>query len=668
MRRLALVLFVVAVAAAWWLRGLPVSLAQGPERQQLPANTLEGGIAWINTRSPIHLEDLRGKVVVLDFWTYCCINCHHILPTLAKLEQKYPNQVVVIGVHTAKFEAEKDTDNIRKKVAEYGIKHPVVNDAEQAIWNRLGVSSWPTLIVIDPLGRAVAGAAGEVGFEALDRVVGRVVAEARKAGNLNETPLKFEPEDEKSHDAPLRYPGKVLADAAGKRLFIADTANNRIVVTDLDGKHLATIGNGIPALKDGSYDAAGFNRPQGICLVGSTLLVADTENHAIREVDLEDQTVTTIAGTGEQAPFRVTGGPAKSSPLSSPWDVLPDPSNPDRIYIAMAGLHQLWTLDRAQGEVKVWAGSGLENITDGKRAAAAFAQPSGLATDGQWLYVADSEVSGIRAVALKGDRVETIVGVHLFGFGDKDGVGNKVRLQHCLGLAHGDGKLYVADTYNNKVKVCDPKPKSVRTFVGSGEPGLRDDPAQFDEPGGLSLAGTTLYVADTNNHAIRAIDTKTKAVRTLKLDGVAAPKPPRRPPTFPNAVALSAPAAKVQPGESFGLDVSLALPEGYKINPDAPMPYLVETPGRTDVLGPGAPPSGGRVGPPATSFRVEVPLAQPAKAGETLEVKLSVSAFLCRESLCEIHSYVWTVPVTFAEGGGEAVALSNAGESPGGGR
>ena len=563
MRRAALCLIAAAaLGAAAWLKVTPVSNAQGPEPRPLPANLLEGGVAWLNTRSPIHFEDLRGKVVILDFWTYCCINCHHVLPTLAKLEQKYPNELVVIGVHSPKFDAEKDTENVRKKVAEYGIKHPVVNDAEQIIWNRLGVESWPTIVVIDPLGRGLVKHPGEVDFETIDRFVGRVIADAKKAGILNETPLKFEPEDEKVHEAPLRYPGKVLADAAGQRLFISDTANNRIVVTDLAGKHVATIGNGAPGLKDGSFDAASFHRPQGLCLIGSTLLVADTENHAIREVDLENQAVATVAGTGEQAPFRTRGGPAKSSPLSSPWDVLPDPSNPDRIYIAMAGLHQIWTLDRARGEVRVWAGSGREDILDGKRATAAFAQPSGLATDGQWLYVADSEVSGIRAIALRGDQVETIVGVHLFGFGDVDGVGKQVRLQHCLGLAYGGGKLYVADTYNNKVKVCDPKRKSVQTFIGTGQAGLSDNPAQFDEPGGLSLAGTTLYVADTNNHAIRVVETTTKAVRTLKLEGVTPPRPPRRPPTFPNAVALQAPAAKVQPGDSFELEVNLALPEG----------------------------------------------------------------------------------------------------------
>jgi thiol-disulfide isomerase/thioredoxin len=627
----------------------------------LPANALDGGVAWLNTRGPIHLDQLRGKIVLLDFWTYCCINCHHVLPDLARLEAKYPNELVVIGVHSPKFPAEKDTENIRKKIAEYAIKHPVINDANQTIWNNFGVRSWPTLVLIDAKNRYVGFVAGEGNYEVLDKKIAELVAEHRANGELNPTPLKFEPEDEKSHNEALRYPGKILADAAGGRLFVSDTGHNRIVITDLDGKLIAAAGNGAVGQKNGPFEQANFNRPQGMCLIGpDTLLVADTENHMIRALDLKARTVSTVAGTGKQAPFRARGGPVKSSPISSPWDVLPDPSNQDLVYIAMAGPHQIWRLDLAAGKVELWAGSGYENITDGSRANAAFAQPSGLATDGEFLYVADSEVSGVRRVALKQDRVETVVGVDLFGFGDVDGVGPKVRLQHCLGLAYGDGKLYIADTYNNKIKVCDPKAKSVHTFVGAREPGDTDDPPRFDEPGGLSLAGNTLYVADTNNHAVRAIDVRTKAVRTLALDGVAPPNPPKRPPTFPNALAIQAPAVKVRPGQEFGLEVALSLPEGYKLNPDAPMPYLVEAPGQEGLLGPGALPSGGRVDPPSETFAVSVPLAKPAEAGQTIRLKLSVAAFLCRETLCEIHSYVWEVPVTFAEGGTDRVALSNA--------
>jgi thiol-disulfide isomerase/thioredoxin len=634
--------------------------ASQAQDRALPANALEGGVAWLNTRGPIHLDQLRGKIVLLDFWTYCCINCHHILPDLARLEAKYPNELVVIGVHSPKFPAERDTDNIRKKIAEYSIKHPVINDANQVIWNNFQVRSWPTLVLIDARNRYVGFVSGEGNYDILDKKIGELAAEHRAKGELNATPLKFEPEDEKSHNEALRYPGKILADADGQRLFISDTGHNRIVITDLNGKLIDTAGNGAIGQKDGPFEQANFHRPQGMCLIDpDTLLVADTENHMIRSLDLKARTVATIAGTGKQAPFRARGGPARSSPISSPWDVLPDPANPKVVYIAMAGPHQIWRLDLTAKRVALWAGSGYENITDGTRETAAFAQPSGLATDGTYLYVADSEVSGIRRVAMKKDVVETVVGVDLFGFGDVDGSGEKVRLQHCLGLAYGDGKLYVADTYNNKIKLCDPRTRSVHTLVGTKEPGDGDDPPQFDEPGGLSLAGPTLYVADTNNHAIRALDVATKAVRTLGLEGVTPPNPPKRPPSFPNASKIAVADAKLTPGQGFGVDVTLNLPEGYKLNPDAPMPFLVETPGRSDLLGPDTPPTGGRIEPPSATFTVPVTLAKPAQAGDSVPLKLSVAAFICRDTLCEIHSYVWEFAVTFAPDGSERVSVSN---------
>lgn len=664
--------FILGVVAFGLLAGAVVST--GPisratpmptQRQngfQLPADALDGGRDWINTRGALHLAELKGKIILLDFWTYCCINCHHILPTLARLEAKYPNQLVVIGVHSGKFDAEKVTDNIRQKVNEYGIKHPVVNDADLTIWNKFGVRSWPTLAIIDPTGRLVTNPSqdgGEIPFEVLDRFVGRLVAEHRQHGTLDETPLQFEPEDEKAHSSPLRFPGKVTADLTSKRLFISDTAHNRIVVTDLDGKLIDTIGDGQPGLKNGTFSEARFNRPQGARLVGDVLYVADTENHAIRAVDLGAQSVTTVAGTGVQAPFRSRGGPAATSPISSPWDVLADPENPDVLYIAMAGTHQIWKLDLARKTTSVWAGSGLENVIDGTRGAAAFAQPSGLATDGTRLFVADSEVSGVRSLPFKNDRVETIVGVDLFGFGDKDGQGKDVRLQHCLGVAYGDDVLFIADSYNNKIKVADPKTRGVKTFLGSVQGGYTDDPALFDEPGGVSVAGTTLYVADTNNHAIRAVDLATRKVRTLALEGVTAPKPPRRPPTFPNATVVKLGPVEVKPGSGVTLDVALTLPRGYKLNPGAPMEYLVEAPDDPSALGSAISPLGTRVKDPRTEFQIEVPLAQPAAEGARLNLKLSLKSLICQTTLCEVHSTIWEVPVTFTSSGDSVVKLTN---------
>jgi sugar lactone lactonase YvrE len=487
----------------------------------------------------------------------------------------------------------------------------------------------------------------------LDQAIGQLVADARSAGVLNETPLKFEPEAEQPHDAPLLYPGKITADTATRRLFITDTGHNRIVVTDLDGKQVATVGDGLAGHKDGTFEQARFNRPQGTRLVGDVLYVADTENHALRAVDFGSGQVTTVAGDGRQGNGRSGSGPAKETRLNSPWDILQDPNNPDTFYIAMAGPHQIWTWQRDTDRVAVWAGSGVENIVDGTRGAAAFAQPSGLATDGKRLFVADSEVSGIRSVSLTGDRVETVVGVGLFGFGDRDGRGSAVRLQHCLGLAYGDGSLYVADTYNNKIKICAPATRSVKTLLGTRAGGFDDAKALFDEPGGLALADGMLYVADTNNHAVRVVDLATKSVRTLALEGVAPPLPLPSPPTFPGAVAIAVPAVTVAPAQGLSLHVTVRLPTGYKINPDAPMPYVLSARDGSGDLGlvDALPPQGGRVKPPAESFTVDVRLTREPRAEDAITLELSASAFLCRSSLCEIHNTTWTVPIRFAPDG-----------------
>jgi thiol-disulfide isomerase/thioredoxin/sugar lactone lactonase YvrE len=495
--------------------------AQDDDPPRRPAPELEGGVAWLNTAGPVQLKDLRGKIVVLDFWTFCCINCIHTLPDLAKLEKKYANQVVVIGVHSAKFDNEKNSESIRKAILRYEIGHPVVNDANMRIWRAYGVQSWPTLYLIDPEGRLVGRGSGEGLYEALDEAIGKLVKEYRDKKKLNERPIKFElARSHEKGDSPLFFPGKVLADAAGNRLFIADSTHHRIVITDLHGKKIAIAGTGKPGKDDGAFATARFNDPQGMALKGETLYVADRKNHLIRALDLKAGTVQTTAGTGEQGQSRRKQGPALQVGLNSPWDLF---VKENELYIAMAGHHQIWKLDLGTHQLMPFAGTGMENIVDGPRDQAAFAQPSGLTSDGQTLYVADSEVSAVRAVPLADKReVQTLVGEGLFEFGDEDGVGSKVRLQHALGVVFHRGKLYVADTYNSKIKVIDPDRRSCTTFLGE-RGGWLNEPL-FNEPGGLSIAADKMYVADTNGHRIRVVDLKTKAVTTLKLEGVEAPK------------------------------------------------------------------------------------------------------------------------------------------------
>lgn len=490
------------------------------QRDPVKPPDLDGGVAWLNTDKPLKLKDLKGKIVLLDFWTLCCINCIHVLPDLAKLEKKYEKEIVVIGVHSAKFENEKETESIRKAILRYEIAHPVVNDADMKIWNAYDVSSWPTLAVIDPEGNFVGRVSGEGNFDILDRAIGKLIKLHKDKKTLNEKPMTFALE--RDRQGPLFFPGKVLADEKGKRIFIADSTHHRVVVTDMNGKKLDIAGAGVSGKQDGGFDSATFNDPQGMAVKGDTLYVADRKNHLIRALDLKNRTVKTVAGIGRQGDDRSSGGPALDVGLNSPWDLLLH--GPDQLFIAMAGHHQIWVMDLTKNELARYAGNGRENIRDGSLVRCELAQPSGLASDGKNLYVADSEVSAIRSVPLDNmGNVKTLVGKGLFDFGDVDGVGDAVRLQHALGVAFHEGKLYVADTYNSKLKVLDPEKRTCTTFIPNSS-GWFTGPT-FHEPAGLSYANGKLYVADTNAHRIRVVDLKTKAVTTLPLSGVEAPKP-----------------------------------------------------------------------------------------------------------------------------------------------
>jgi thiol-disulfide isomerase/thioredoxin len=657
-----------------------VDMHDNPFPNRIKAPDLSGGVGWINTAGPLELEKLRGKFVILDFWTYCCINCMHILPELKKLEQKYPNELVVIGVHSAKFDEEADSKNITEAVLRYEIHHPVVNDARHAIWNRFGISSWPTMYLIDSDGYVIWGTRGETTFAALDDVMKKAVAYYRRKGLVDETPLKFDLAVETQVDTPLRYPGKVLADEASDRLFIADSNHNRLVVTTLDGKLIDTIGSGQIGAHDGDFTTATFNHPQGMALHGKTLYVADTENHLLRKIDLVSKTVKTIAGRGIQGrnafpghdPLHPTTGTARRwigkptlTALNSPWDVL---VHDKYLYIAMAGPHQIWRMPLDESEIGPYAGNGREDIVDGpllppvpyEQGFSSFAQPSGLTTDGTWLYVADSEGSSIRAVPYKTTgKVQTTIGTstlpdsRLFTFGDVDGDGDVVKLQHPLGVAWYEGKLYLVDTYNNKVKVIDIPKDTCTTVAGKGRAG-RDDgeakDASFDEPAGISAARGRLYVADTNNHLIRTIDLRDhNRVATLEIAGLAMPKTVVPDPSqFDPKDLVHVPAMTLRPEDgAVTIKVTMELPKGWKINPIAPTRYRVvpaNASGPIDrtMLGKWV-----KLEPPASEFEIKLP----AKGDGDDQVRVVLDYFYCQEGaegLCKEAKVAWEVPVSIS--------------------
>lgn len=636
------------------------------DKARVRAPELTGGRGWLNTDKPLTLAALKGKVVLLDFWTYGCINCIHIIPDLKRLEHKYANQLVVIGVHSAKFENEKDTENIRRIILRYEIEHPVYNDAEFRVWQSYGVRAWPTQVLIDPAGYVIGAVSGEGNYDVIDQVITKTVAEFRKRGELNEAPLKLALERAKVGDLPLAFPGKILADAKGNRLFIADSNHNRLVITRLDGTLIETVGTGAAGAVDGTFDKADFYRPQGMALSGDNLYVADTENHLIRRVDLKNKTVETVAGTGQQSREYFRKGPARTIALSSPWDLqLVD----QQLYITMAGTHQIWKLDLTNNEVSTFAGSGREAREDGPLLDAGFAQSSGITSDGKKLYIADSESNIVRAIDIAVGQVETLVGGDLFEFGDIDGSGDDVRLQHPLGVAMLNDKVLIADTYNHKIKELDPRERTVRTLLGTGKPGQRDGAAPaFYEPGGLSIADNKLYVADTNNHAVRVVDLTTKQTSTLNLKGLqppatTVPAATSETESGPNVEEIKVGTQRIVENGNGDLVVNVELPAGYHLNPAAPQRYRAHVESGPRQFGFWSATETGAIGHDMSVAKtvkdLKLPLRIPfqAFAAGTASVSVQLTLFYCREDntgVCRIKTLVWQIPIEVTNAAGAA--------------
>ncbi len=482
-------------------------------------------LPWINTLDPLTLEKVKGHVILLDFWTYCCINCIHVLEDLKYLEEKFKDDpFIVIGVHSAKFKNEQDLDNIRSAVARYEISHPVVVDNELKLWKAYGVRAWPTFVLIGTDGKVIGNISGEGKREVLENSITDVLEKGRKNGTIAKNKIAILPDlILKSY---LKFPGKIDLDSQNHVLFISDSNHNRILEVKLEENNVGTvktiIGNGESGLKDGSFEQAKFNKPQGIVHDNGIIYIADTENHAIRLIDLEKKIVKTIAGAGKQGYHReYKGDPLKIS-LNSPWDLTLFDHD---LYIAMAGSHQIWKLDLKENIIENFAGSGREDIIDGPLKSAALAQPSGIVADKvkNRIYFADSEVSALRYIDLKTLEVKTLIGKGLFMFGMKSGSFDEALLQHPLGIDVKDDKVYLADTYNHAIRIADVNTKTIMNLIyrprkGVCKIGDKDcDVLPLYEPNDVLVSNNTLYIADTNNHLIRIFDLTSENLEDLYL-------------------------------------------------------------------------------------------------------------------------------------------------------
>lgn len=416
---------------------------------------------------------------------------------MRELEKRFSEELAVIGVHSGKFIAERETARIADAARRLGVAHPVVNDRQFRVWRSYAVRAWPTIVVIDPEGYVLGMHAGEFTSEKVAPALERIIADA--GATLRRSRAALAPDAREP--SALRYPGKVAV--AGTRIAIADSGNDRVLVGELDGARakITRVFGATRGFRDGEEPL--FDHPQGIVFDADALLVADAFNHAIREIDLVSGMTRTIAGTGKQLRTRAD---ERAGALSSPWDVA---RAGDRVAVAMAGNHRLYMLDRKAGRADPFAGSGAEELHDGPLANAALAQPMGICANGSRIWFADAESSAVRVAEVEPEgSVATLVGTGLFDFGDVDGEGEQVRLQHPQGLLRmADGRLLVVDSYNDALKWLDPASRRVTTWVRG-----------LHEPGGAALGDGVVYVADTNAHRIAIVSLDDGTVGTLSLD------------------------------------------------------------------------------------------------------------------------------------------------------
>lgn len=459
------------------------------------APAIPTSLEWINTgNQPIALAELRGQVVLLDFWTAGCINCLHIIPSLHRLEERFGGVLAVIGVHSGKFPAERETAAIRDAVMRLDVHHPVVNDRQFRIWREYAIRGWPSIVLLDARGYVVHQAAGEFEVDALGARIAALVTAASDEGILIRRPSRAVPEAPAVAPGALRYPGKLAID--GDRVAIADTGHHRVLVGTVDARrrrmHIQTIlGAGDPGFADGSHTTAQLRSPQGVAFAADRLVIADAGNHAVRIANLATGSLTTLAGTGRRVR---TSADRAAGALASPWDVAVAAGV---AWIAMAGSHQLWGVPLDGRTPYIATGSGAEELHDALPHEAALAQPMGLVAHDGALWFVDAESSAVRRAPLENtEPVRTLVGTGLFDFGDRDGIGDDVRLQHPQGIAVArDGTVLIADSYNGAIKRLDPATRTVTTLRS----GLK-------LPSGIANSGDDVFIAETGAHRIATLD------------------------------------------------------------------------------------------------------------------------------------------------------------------
>ncbi len=469
------------------------------------APELPDTLKWVNTEAPVSLSALRGKIVLLEFWSSGSINCMHMLADLRYLEHKYKDNLIVVSIHVAKFPHQNSIDSVKKSVRRLHLKHPVAHDPDQRVCIKYGIKAWPAVVLIDAEGRVIGRLQGEGKTNQLDQQVKRCIEDGERKNILDSSSYRFKVQP--GADSIVSFPGKLFATRT--HIYISDSGHNRVLEVNQHGRVTRIFGSGGAGLLDGYGIDAAFNNPQGLVCVDNFLFVADCGNHAIRRINLATLEVSTIAGNGKHGLIASsTFTDPTAVPISSPWDLCYKDGD---LYIAMAGRHQIWKMNLTENSLAVFSGSGAIDLKDGKAEEAAFAQPSGLAIDDYKLYCCDAESSAIRLLRLPGGQVSTLIGKDLYTSGDVDSGCSQALLQHPQSIVMDADRqlLYIADSYNNKIKALDLNLNSVRTLFTGGE---------LDEPGGLALCDNILWIANTNAHEIRKLNLLNHEVEILELN------------------------------------------------------------------------------------------------------------------------------------------------------
>lgn len=465
---------------------------------------------WFNVERPLEVSDLKGRIVLLDFWTYACVNCAQTLQQIKEWEKQFGSKLVVIGVHSGKFENEKNFAEIKKAIIRNDITHPVINDSNLRIWNSFEVKAWPTLVLLNPNGNVEKVYVGESEAEQAKSGIKRLIAKYKY--ELNRSPLPMALEKTSIDGNVLSFPTKLeyAADFSYKShhtpaLFISNTGKNNILVTSLSGDVMIKIGSGSVGMEDGSFDVASFNAPQGLLYRAGKLYVADTGNHALREIDFKTGKVTTLVGSGQRGSVLSDQEiiEARSFELTSPTELEFFP-NLDNIVIANSGTHQLLSYSVNKGTITLLAGSGAEGISDGKYPNNSLAQTADLSVFNKKLYFLDSESSSLRVLDEAGE-IKTLVGKGLFDFGLKNGDRNEALMQHPLGLMVDDTGAYISDSFNHVIRKYDLTSGNLSLIAGSKKSGNNlgsSGSTEFDQPEGIVSVLNNFYIADANNNRI----------------------------------------------------------------------------------------------------------------------------------------------------------------------